>query len=102
MLASGLSGLDLGQKRISPCAPLSSMSEWGQFQKSERATVRSASPPTPDIVGKISHVGKVPIGDITSIQSIISPGASGCKLGERSRSITFATGSFGNTSKISR
>ena len=33
----------------------------GQFQKSERATVRSASTPTPDIVGKISHVGNVPI-----------------------------------------
>ena len=35
----------------------------GQFQKSERATVRSASPPTPDIVGKISHVGNVPATD---------------------------------------
>jgi hypothetical protein len=33
----------------------------GQKRKSAVAIVRSASPPTPDIVGYISHVRKVPI-----------------------------------------
>jgi hypothetical protein len=40
------------------------MSGWGQTRTSARATVRSASPPTPDIVGKISDVRFVPTGDI--------------------------------------
>ena len=37
------------------------MSGMGQFRKSALVTVRSASPPTPDVVGKIGHVRKVPI-----------------------------------------
>jgi hypothetical protein len=37
------------------------VSETGQTRKSTVATVRSASPPTPDIVGYISYVRKVPI-----------------------------------------
>ena len=40
------------------------------------------------------------IGDITPFNYPV--GISGCKFGEMPRSIAFATGSLGNTSKISR
>jgi hypothetical protein len=43
------------------------MSQLGQFRKSALVTVRSASPPTPDVVGKIGHVRKVPKGDIARL-----------------------------------
>jgi hypothetical protein len=41
----------------------------GQTQKSERVTVRSGSAPTADIVGKISHVRKVPFSDSCSARN---------------------------------
>ena len=41
-----------------------STSDKGQTETSEGIAVRSASPPTPDIVGYISHVRMVPRRDI--------------------------------------
>jgi hypothetical protein len=75
------------------------MSQLGQTRKSVRLNGKSVLPPTADVDGPPRHVRVVPNCDMVSVLQF---GISGCKSGERSRSMVFATGSPGNASNISR